>query len=326
MVDRPHLGLVPLAACDLPLDHLLDDYVRHANLQREALDSFKAALGAGRLQGWVAVANGQAAGLVAFAPRDTWAQIDLVHAPGSPALVQALVARAVHELGRSKDLTSIVANVHRPTDSVRDAFLGQGCLEIERQEMVLDLTQPLPSAPSPPGYVLVSWQSRFRAAAAEVMWRANRDRPDALIYPPLQTLEECRDLVAKIATGRWGRFLPRASPVALDDRGNVVALLLAGRIAYGKGYVFEVAVLPACQGVGLGKALVVGCLAECQAAGLSEVGLSVSLHNAPAMGLYQALGFRRVSCYSAFVWLREAASGEGGTPGLSLAQGGWPGP
>jgi ribosomal protein S18 acetylase RimI-like enzyme len=310
MGDGPHPAMMPLATCDLSLDRLLDDYTRQQNLPRDALDSLKAALGTGRLEGWVAVEAGRAVGLVAFKLRDTWGQISLVHAPGRPGPVRALVAQALADLRQREGLTSIVASGPLPAGSVREAFLDEGFMEIERQEMSLDLAHPPPNVPPPLGYQLVSWHPRYRDAVAEVMWQANHGLPDALIYPALQTVEGCRDLVAKIATGRWGRFLAGASPVALDADGIVVGLLLAGRIARGTGYVLEVAVLPEHQGAGLGKALVALCLARCQATGLSKASLAVSRHNAPAMGLYHKLGFEEETRFSAFVWRQEVLPAE----------------
>jgi ribosomal protein S18 acetylase RimI-like enzyme len=295
---------MPLATCDLALDHLLDDYVRQQNLPRDALDSFKAALGTGRLEGWVTVEGGRAVGLVAFTLRDTWGQIGLVHAPGRSELVRGLVAQALTDLRQREGLTSIVASGPHPEGSVREAFLGEGFKEVERQEMSLDLASRPRSIPYPQGYRLVSWHPRHRDAAAEVMWQANHGLPDALIYPALQTLEGCRELVTKVATDRWGRFLAGASLVALDAGGTMVGLLLAAKIAPGTGCVLEVAVLPQHQGAGLGKALVALCLARCQAGGLSKLSLAVSRNNAPAMGLYHQLGFEEETRFSAFVWRR----------------------
>ena len=310
MGNGPDPALIPLSRCDLSLDHLLDDFSRQQNLPRDALDSFKAALGTGRLEGWVAVEAGRAVGLVGFTLRDTWGQISLVHAPGRPGLIRALVAQTLTDLRQREGLTSIVASGPLPAGSVREAFLGEGFVEIERQEMSLDLSHPPPSVPPLLGYRLGSWHPRHRDAVAEVMWQANHSLPDALIYPALQTVEGCRDLVAKIATGRWGRFLAGASPVALDADDRVVGLLLAGRIARDTGYILEVAVLPEHQGTGLGKALVALCLARCQAAGLSKVNLAVSRHNAPAMELYRRLGFEEEDRFSAFVWRPEVPPAE----------------
>jgi ribosomal protein S18 acetylase RimI-like enzyme len=294
--------LMPLEACDLPLDRLLDDYVEQGRLPSDTLDSFKAALSTGRLSGWVAVEAGRAAGLVAFEARQGWGQIDLVHAPNRPTLFQRLLVEAVADLHHREGARQIVTTLHWPKDSQRKALLGAGFVEIERQEMVRPLNGLPPMAKVPPGYRLAAWHPRYRDAAAHVMWRGNQGLPDAQIYPPMQTEEGCRSLVAKTVTGGWGEFLAAASPVALDGHGTVVGVLLAGRVARGVGHVFEVVVLPAHQRAGLGKALITTCMAQGREVGLSALHLTVSLRNVHALRLYRGLGFRDETQFSAFVW------------------------
>jgi GNAT superfamily N-acetyltransferase len=308
MGRRSNPTLIPLAECDLVLDPVLDDYIQQGALPWDALDWFKAALDAGHLEGWVGVENGRAVGLVAFQARDGWGQIGLLHTLGLPTLDRTLVARAVQDLGRSAGVRSIVATVYRPSDRVREAFEAVGFEEVTRQKMGLELARAPGRYPPPLGYELAPWHLRYREAAAEVMWRANQGQPDAQIYPPLQTLEGCRDLVAKIATGRWGPFLPEASAVALDATGVLVGLLFAQRIAPGTAYVLEVAVLPDCQGRGLGKALVTHCVAQCQALGYPRLRLAVSRRNTAALSLYRAAGFEADAELSAFVWQQENGS------------------
>lgn len=78
------------------------------------------------------------------------------------------------------------------------------------------------------------------------------------------------------------------------EAGGALAGYCDGFLAGEGGDVASVAVDPARQGQGIGRVLLAAFLAEARARGASLIHLEVSVANAPALGLYEALGFRRV--------------------------------
>lgn len=67
-----------------------------------------------------------------------------------------------------------------------------------------------------------------------------------------------------------------------------------------EGYITNVATLPAYRRQGIGRALVRALLARAWQAGLSFVTLEVRASNAPAIALYESLGFERVGSRPGF--------------------------
>lgn len=119
---------------------------------------------------------------------------------------------------------------------------------------------------------------------------------------------------------RWrARFLPGTWVAARDGAlvGYVFFEILAG-----VGYVRNVVVGPRARGLGIGRALMGVAAAAMRAAGCATWRLNVMPTNAPAIGLYRALGMERRHASAALVipWDRvEALAGEAGVSTRAIA-------
>jgi ribosomal protein S18 acetylase RimI-like enzyme len=96
--------------------------------------------------------------------------------------------------------------------------------------------------------------------------------------------------------GAHSRFEPGASLLAEDAGATPVGGVLVGDSTQPDEprliWILDISLAPAWRGQGLGRALLSTVLNRARDAGFVHAGLMVTLSNAPAAGLYRALGFR----------------------------------
>lgn len=123
----------------------------------------------------------------------------------------------------------------------------------------------------------------------------------------VDTLDEAKNIVAELFDGTYGPFLPEASPVVLNDTGEIVAASLVVQRRTGDGlpdapYIFELFTHSAHRRQGLAERLVRESAAALQEAGHERVSLRIREDNSPALALYLTLDFNR--------WQAEAEDDE----------------
>jgi ribosomal protein S18 acetylase RimI-like enzyme len=84
--------------------------------------------------------------------------------------------------------------------------------------------------------------------------------------------------------------------------GGVVGLLLCSRVRDDVGHVTQVCLQPEHRGRSLGKALMMYCCRNLKRRNFSELTLTVTQANTPAVDLYKHLGFETKRVFDAFVW------------------------
>jgi ribosomal protein S18 acetylase RimI-like enzyme len=102
---------------------------------------------------------------------------------------------------------------------------------------------------------------------------------------------DAESAIREMLGGRWGEFLPWASPIAEGDDGPSGAVLVV-RAPYGP-LIADVVVDPKLQGRGLGRRLMTACIRLLRDRGESVIVLNVTEGNARAVRLYENLGFVR---------------------------------
>ena len=142
-----------------------------------------------------------------------------------------------------------------------------------REELHL-LSRPLADLPPVPAAPLRRGHRRDRAAVLGI---------DALAFPPFWRLDEA-GLSEAMAATRRARFQVAA-------QGRVLGYAVSGRSGT-RGYLQRLAVDPAVEGRGLGRALVVDGLRWMRRRGASQVVVNTQVGNERALRLYQHLGFR----------------------------------
>lgn len=91
-------------------------------------------------------------------------------------------------------------------------------------------------------------------------------------------------------------YLPPYAIFGLNDHAGRLAayVSLSLDVTAGEAEIFNIAVLPELRRTGLGKGLLATVLDRLKGQGVRVVFLEVRTGNAPAIGLYEGLGFKRV--------------------------------
>lgn len=149
-------------------------------------------------------------------------------------------------------------------------------------------------AQMPEKYNITDWDAKFCDEMINVINTAFKDTSDALFDPRFSSKEGCTDILNKIVTSVYGKFLPDCTSVLLCDEkpvGICFTNITAGRIAnipligMGKEHCSK----------GLGEALLynsVSKLIKNYGNSLMEVNASTETDNYPALKMYRRLGFK----------------------------------
>jgi GNAT superfamily N-acetyltransferase len=107
------------------------------------------------------------------------------------------------------------------------------------------------------------------------------------------TVEEARAHFARIR--QWPNFRLLVAMEGGEIVGTYTLVILdkLGKRGTPAGVVEDVAVLPSCQGKGIGRAMMEHARAECRRAGCYKLALSSNLRRTDAHRFYDALGFER---------------------------------
>ncbi len=159
----------------------------------------------------------------------------------------------------------------------------------KRHRMELPLRPPHATADLPAGFRWVAWDDALMALHAEVKYQSFHQHEDALVFASLATRAGCRDLMAAI---RWRpNFCPAATWLVTRPDGAVGTIQgLLDKNGYGG--IQNLGVVPACRGLGLGRALLMKALAGFASVGVPRAFLEVTATNDPAVRMYRSVGFR----------------------------------
>lgn len=148
--------------------------------------------------------------------------------------------------------------------------------------------------PLPEGYKITQWDAKYCDEIINVINTAFKNTSDALFDPRFSSKEGCTDILNKIVTGVYGKFLPDCTSVLLQNDkpvGICFTNITAGRIAniplIGMG-------AEHCS-KGLGEAMLhssMNRLITNYINQLSELNASTETDNYPALKMYRRLGFK----------------------------------
>lgn len=227
---------------------------------------------------------------------------------GQQAEEQLLLRHMIETLQGTPGLRRIEAQLmpYRPAQ-LAASFTQRDFRAFRRLFLHLDLRAAPPAgggdgAARPP-QAIESWHSGLTEATAALVQRAYEGHIDSLINDQYRTLAgSLRFLHNVVHYPGCGDFDPGASGLVRGPSGGVDAMLLASRVQADVAHITQVCVAPAARNRGLARRLFRHALDNLRRRGFRAVTLTVTAGNAPALALYQQLGFATLREFDAYVW------------------------
>jgi GNAT superfamily N-acetyltransferase len=282
-------------------DELLWDYRPSLDLIRKFIDS--RALG-----GYVAMEESRAAGYGFYVLEERKGLIGGLFV-SSQAPQAEITEKLLNEMLSSLLATPRIERVEAqlmPFGTALDSIhLSRNFRLYPRQFMLLRLNAAqLANRPLSTGLRLDAWSDKAFEACARLIQLAYANHIDGDINDQYRTeaggLKFLRNIV--ILPG-CGQFLPEASFVARPVTGDgPIGMVLTSRVSEGVGHTTQICVQPGYQGHGLGRHLMETAIRALRARQFHSLSLTVTSINAPAVRLYEKLGFDTIKKFAAGVW------------------------
>ena len=237
--------------------------------------------------------------------------------PGDQELEEKLLTHVIETLQQSPGVSRIEAQLllHDEGSIVRP-FLQNGFRRWTRLFMMKSLAEAAPRAArvngAPPAAASLMnveirrWTEQDFQPSAAIITASYRGHLDAEINDQYRGIAgSLRFLNNIVRFPGCGQFDPESSLVAIDRLTQTqIGLLLCSRVRSDVGHVTQVCVVPEHQGKGIGRALIANCCRHLRKKKISGLSLTVTSGNAPAVALYERLGFTIEHKFDAFVWVK----------------------
>jgi ribosomal protein S18 acetylase RimI-like enzyme len=177
----------------------------------------------------------------------------------------------------------------------------------------LFMTRPLrdffvaPRVNLPYGLELCSWSDTDLTPAARLIAEAYDGHPDSVVNDQYRTVcGALRFLNNIVHHDGCGAFSALASHVVVDRMNRkLAAMILSSRVSSESGHVTQLCVHPEFRRRGLARMLLDWALSDFRRQGITEVSLTVTATNSPAINLYRTEGFECTHTFDATVWERN---------------------
>ena len=248
---------------------------------------------AGHVSGWIARDRDRVAGWTFYILHDHVLQIGALVGE-RPSVVRRLLdaVLASPEALVARSLSCFVYPSGRGTASAleRQRFALRESLYLSR-----DLSPT--TEPEPANALVRGWTSGDFAGAVRVLCSAYQGVPGAECFAADQSREQWARYTWQILrTPGCGRFDASLSRVVCAPGSQTpAAVALVTWIAPDAAHVAQIAVAPELRRQGVGRMLMQSIVHACASAGATKLTLMVDGANAPAIGLYERLGFERRS-------------------------------
>lgn len=197
------------------------------------------------------------------------------------------------------------------TNGAAELFTQRGFERFHRLYMSIDLNSPpspkqrsdsIDSLKMKPRDVSIKpWSDADFSRAAQAIHASYVGEPDGLINGQYRTEQGCAELMSILTDTLWcGKFLPEKSLVVVGRSGNLAGVLIASRIAHHAAHIGQISIVPAFQGLGLGRRLIDRTVAGFRQSGFDCVSLAVTKENSRALRLYESCGFQVAHSFPVF--------------------------
>jgi ribosomal protein S18 acetylase RimI-like enzyme len=263
------------------------------------------------LPGYAAIENGKIVGYSFFVYEGSKGVIGdmFVHSGDihrDIAIRSRLLTHVIETLQQTPGVHRLEAQllVH-DTGILAPSFLSEGFRMHQRLFMNLSLTGPTPVLPTAlPDIFVRRWTEADFQPAAACITAAYAGHIDAAINDQYRTTAgSLRFLNNIVRFPGCGIFDPGASLVAFSRAtGQIIGLVLCSKIRDDIGHVTQICVVPDHRGRGIGELLLAETIRELRKRRFSELSLTVTQANTPAVKLYRRMGFQIRRVFDAYVW------------------------
>lgn len=259
----------------------------------------------------VEASSGEALGMALSVWRDGVGEVSFIHVlrEHEGAGVEENLVRAAVSVYRKRAATRAIISDGVPLCKLNlaKAFEPLGFAPYPRQLMRADLAGFVYQGRS--GAALHHVGRHEWATAARVLVDAYADHPGRGLHPEVHLPGTAEDFVRRICMGSYGRFRPAFARYAECD-GDMAGVALGCEIAPRTGFVLQLAVHPAYQGQGIGRALLEGMARGFSREGMDRIALGVTCAN-PARHLYASAGLKPIQQTEAYAWWPEGNGAQG---------------
>ena len=301
------------------------DYRTSSKLLMQYLDSHM-------LPGYAAVEGGQVTGYAFCVYEETKAVIGDVFAlsshpsgldaaPGFGSSGVSQVPVSAHEIEQIllKHLFETLLNsphvdrvesqlLLHPSGAHAGIFLDAGFQVFRRLFMVQQLKNVWgqPRAEMPEGLELRTWRDEDLTPAGQLISAAYREHPDGVINDQYRSVHGSQRFLHNIVRySGCGTFSPQVSHVVFDRQSReLVALVLGSRVSSQSGHITQLCVHPRFRRHGLARMLLSIAAFHFMRHGATEISLTVTESNTPAIDLYISEGYTYAHTFDAAVWQR----------------------
>jgi ribosomal protein S18 acetylase RimI-like enzyme len=176
----------------------------------------------------------------------------------------------------------------------------------------LFMVQPLKSIWSQPrvelphGLELRTWRDEDLTPAGQLISEAYRDHPDSVINDQYRSVHGSQRFLHNIVRySGCGTFSPQVSHVIVNRQNReMVALVLGSRVSSQSGHITQLCVHPRYRRHGLARMLLSIAAFHFMRHGATEISLTVTESNTPAIDLYISEGYTYAHTFDAAVWQR----------------------
>ncbi|MEK7795036.1 MAG: GNAT family N-acetyltransferase [Candidatus Hydrogenedentota bacterium] len=249
---------------------------------------------------YCAMVDNRAVGMLQWFSEDRVAHITFLHVLAGHShhdAEDALLGRALTDIGDSGHTECVCDAILFGETDVRDAFHRAGFRRIPRALLSRECSDAIEGKTS--SGIVTPLSVTQRPLAASLIVRVYADHPDRALHRDLADATRAQRFLDNVASGAYGAA-DDATLIGIADRGELVGVLVGCESPAGVGFILQVAVDPARQYQGYGRALIGHFARHCSRRGLDRLALGVTLGN-PAERLYARLGFRRIREVDVFV-------------------------
>lgn len=162
--------------------------------------------------------------------------------------------------------------------------------------------QPLEGQDS---YAIHLWEDTMLETYAPVLIDGNSTSVDALLFPNFQTLEGATKVLQDFLKGKYGPVREEMNTMLMHQEKIIGACFTAYIEQRQQIFILEIAINSKYQGKGLGRAFFALSLLHIfnSAPEVTNIGLAVTKKNAPALRLYESMGFEIINEGVTYVYI-----------------------